>query len=98
MLRTVGDQRGVNGGSLDPRQYRPSLVCRFLMACALLSAMAITAAAQPQPTTASSAVGTVRIDATQGHAINTFDPDSALGTSIDVLSRRDIDKVFTPTF
>src|SRR5258706_7691356 len=29
---------------------------------------------------------TVRIDATPGHAINAFDPDSALGSSIDVLS------------
>src|SRR5881227_3706571 len=39
---------------------------------------------------------TVRIDATPGHAINAFDPDSALGSSIDVLSRIDIDKVYTP--
>ena len=42
----------------------------------------------------SGAVGTVRVDA--GHAINSFDPDSALGSSIDVLSRRDIDNVYTP--
>ncbi len=39
---------------------------------------------------------TVRIDATLGHAINAFDPDSALGSSIDVLSRTDINKVYTP--
>jgi len=39
---------------------------------------------------------TVRIDATPGHAINAFDPDSALGSSIDVLSRTDINKVYTP--
>ena len=38
--------------------------------------------------------GTVRVDA--GHAINSFDPDSALGSSIDVLSRRDIDMVYSP--
>src|SRR6185437_3536275 len=36
----------------------------------------------------------VRVDA--DHAINSFDPDSALGSSIDVLSRTDIDKVYTP--
>jgi hypothetical protein len=42
------------------------------------------------------AVGTVHVDATPGHAINSFDPDSALGSSIDVLSREGIDKVFTP--
>jgi len=40
--------------------------------------------------------GTVRVDATPGHAINTFDPDSALGSSIDVLSRTDINRVYTP--
>ena len=39
---------------------------------------------------------TVLVDVTPGHSINSFDPDSALGSSIDVLSRRDIDKVFTP--
>jgi F5/8 type C domain len=40
--------------------------------------------------------GTVHIDATSGHAINTFDPDNALGSSIDVLSHYDIDQVYTP--
>ena len=41
-------------------------------------------------------VPTVRIDATAGHEINSFDPDEALGSSIDVLSHRDIDEVYTP--
>ncbi len=40
--------------------------------------------------------GTVRVDATANHVINSFDPDSALGSSIDVLSRTGIDKVYTP--
>jgi len=39
---------------------------------------------------------TVQVDITPGHAINSFDPDSALGSSIDVLSRTGIDKVYTP--
>ena len=39
---------------------------------------------------------TVRVDATPSHVINAFDPDSALGSSIDVLSRTDINKVYTP--
>jgi hypothetical protein len=34
--------------------------------------------------TPASAQSTVRVDATPGHAINSFDPDSALGSSIDV--------------
>jgi hypothetical protein len=41
-------------------------------------------------------IGTVRIDANPDHIINSFDPDSALGSSIDALSRYDINKVFTP--
>ena len=40
--------------------------------------------------------GEVRIDATPGHELTAFDPDKALGSSIDVLSHADIDKVFTP--
>ena len=51
----------------------------------LLTALATAAFAQ-----------TVRVDVTPGHAINTFDPDSALGSSIDVLSRTDINRVYTP--
>jgi len=48
------------------------------------------------PPTAAFAQSTVRVDVTPGHAINTFDPDSALGSSIDVLSRTDINRVYTP--
>ncbi|MBO0910567.1 MAG: discoidin domain-containing protein [Acidobacteria bacterium] len=40
------------------------------------------------------AAGTIRIDTT--HLVNSFDPDAALGSSLDVLSRTDINKVFTP--
>jgi len=40
--------------------------------------------------------GIVHVDTTPDHVINSFDPDSALGSSLDVLSRRDIDQVFTP--
>jgi hypothetical protein len=39
---------------------------------------------------------TVRVDIAPGHIVNSFDPDSALGSSIDVLSRTGIDKVYTP--
>jgi len=41
-------------------------------------------------------IGTVRVDANPNSVINSFDPDSALGSSIDVLSRYDINKVFSP--
>jgi len=45
---------------------------------------------------AQSAAAIVHVDATPSHIINSFDPDSALGSSIDVLSRMDIDRVYTP--
>ena len=36
----------------------------------------------------------VRVDTS--HTINSFDPDSAMGSSIDVLSRSGVDRVYTP--
>ena len=68
----------------------------------LLNAVAIAglfffggfAAAQSTDKPASPAI--VRVDVTPGHAINSFDPDSALGSSMDVLSHDGIDKVYTP--
>src|SRR5882762_1854883 len=38
---------------------------------------------------------TVHVDITPSHILNSFDPDSALGSSLDVLSHRDIDRVHT---
>ncbi len=37
---------------------------------------------------------TVRVDTT--HVLNSFDPDEAIGSSIDVLSRQEIDRVYSP--
>ena len=70
---------------------------RFALAFAVLSvvvhgapALAQSAsAAEPQPSI-------VHVDATPGHAINSFDPDSALGSSIDVLSHDAIDEGLYP--
>src|SRR5215471_12859480 len=55
--------------------------------CALWALAAVAAYSQ---------TSTVRVDIAPGHAINSFDPDSALGSSIDVLSKTGIDKVYTP--
>ena len=38
----------------------------------------------------------MHVDVTPGRAINSFDPDRALGSSVDVLSRTGIDKVYSP--
>jgi hypothetical protein len=56
--------------------------------CVLLAFIACGVSAQ--------SVTTVRVDATPGHEINAFDPDRALGSSVDVLSRTGIDKVYSP--
>ena len=64
---------------------RNTRVATALQVTVLLTSLAIPALAQ-----------TVRVDVTPGHAINAFDPDSALGSSIDVLSRNDINRVYTP--
>ncbi len=59
-----------------------------------ISVPGVTTAQSPSAKEPQAAI--VHIDATPGHAINSFDPDSALGSSIDVLSHDDIDKVYTP--
>src|SRR5437762_9337068 len=61
-----------------------------------LMLIALTTAALAQAPPQPARVVTVRVDATPGRAINSFDPDSALGSSIDVLSRTDINRVYTP--
>jgi hypothetical protein len=43
-----------------------------------------------------STVGTVTVDATPAHEVNAFEPDKAVGSSIDVLSATGIDEVYTP--
>src|SRR5579864_5132927 len=64
----------------------------------ILSSVAQSRTAAAQSTTDGAGAGTsvVHVDATPGHVINSFDPDSALGSSIDVLSHDGIDKVYTP--
>ena len=41
-------------------------------------------------------VATVHVDADPKHVLNSFDPDRAMGSSLDVLSRAGIDKVHSP--
>jgi hypothetical protein len=65
-----------------------ALCCIFLLAPLTFAQSSNTS---PHPQTA-----TVRVDVAPAHEINSFDPDAALGSSIDVLSRLDIDKVYSP--
>ncbi len=55
-----------------------------------------SAYAQSSSNRPASEVATVRIETNPGRVLNSFDPDQALGSSIDVLSRTGIDKVYTP--
>jgi hypothetical protein len=73
------------------------LLSRSVFAVAVLSVVVHGAPAPAQSASAAEPqMATVHVDATPGHAINSFDPDSALGSSIDVLSHDGIDKVYTP--
>jgi F5/8 type C domain len=40
---------------------------------------------------------TIHVDITPGHRTNSFDPDQALGSSMDILSRAEMDKVYGQT-
>src|SRR5213080_2454682 len=74
-----------------PSGHASAIVIAFLAAL-----MSGAVSAQNGVDTAGAQAATVHVDATRGHSINSFDPDSALGSSIDVLSRMGIDKVYTP--
>ena len=87
--------REVHSASAEARSHRfaqpvSSLTLFFLILFCPLQKAAFAQAGE----TTSGAIGLIRVDRT--HVINSFDPDSALGSSLDVLSRMDINRVFTP--
>jgi hypothetical protein len=73
------------------RWFRAGVVC-----AATLNIVGTPAALGQSASDSVRAPATVRVDVTPRHGLNSFDPDSALGSSIDVLSRKDIDYVFSP--
>jgi hypothetical protein len=75
---------------------RGSATSIAVLSFVILSFVMLSATALAQSKAAEPLTGTVHVDVTPGHAINSFDPDSALGSSIDVLSRTGIDRVYTP--
>ncbi len=87
--------------SLTTRGFRRSAAGKQSSKSALaIAVLSVVVHGAPAPAQSASAAdpqtATVHVDATPGHAINSFDPDSALGSSIDVLSHDGIDKVYTP--
>ncbi len=76
-------------------------MAQFAVALTILSCLLIGqpgAAQQKSQTNPKPAhsVATVQVDTNPQHVLNSFDPDRSLGSSIDVLSRAGIDKVFSP--
>ncbi|HEV2351516.1 MAG TPA: glycosyl hydrolase family 5 [Terriglobia bacterium] len=90
--------------SIYPGASAPLREAVFLCAFSRLLAFftvffAVTALAQNTAlaqTGAGAPVGTVRVDTSPAHILNSFDPDRSLGSSIDVLSHDGIDKIYTP--
>src|SRR5438876_1906334 len=75
------------------RQRALRLFKTVVLACSVIAQIETTHAQSGMNATGT-AVGTVVVETSR--VINSFDPDAALGSSIDVLSRIDINKVFTP--
>lgn len=81
------------------RISRRKTASTITIVAAILSVVAMSGrpgSAQVKASVAQTQVATLRVDVTRGHVLNAFDPDRALGSSIDVLSRDGIDKVYTP--
>jgi len=66
-----------------------------LVVLALMLGSAFSSA-QSASTAAAPAAGTVHVDATPAHELNSFEPDRAIGSSMDDLSQTVIDEVYTP--
>ena len=66
-----------------------------VLGCWAITLIALSAGAQDRPSRADQAA-VVRIDVNPKHILNSFDPDRALGSSVDVLSHSGIDQVYTP--
>jgi len=84
-----GRRCGAWTGSVTRGAATAIVIVAWLAHSPVVFSQSITNSTSAQP-------GTVHVDVTPGHVINSFDPDSALGSSIDVLSRAGIDTVFTP--
>ena len=75
------------------RQFFPETgTAFFFLCCALLCTS--TSIAQERVQSVADQNTTIRVDATR--PIKSFDPDVALGTSIDILPQGVVDKIYTP--
>jgi predicted small lipoprotein YifL len=72
------------------------MIARTLRRNAVIFAMLVLAAVGQSGPLPAPSEDLITVDTDPTHVINSFDPDVALGSSIDVLSRERIDKVYTP--
>jgi F5/8 type C domain-containing protein len=74
------------------RMKANQVLAAIILAIACGAAIRI-AAAQSGP---AMQAGTVRVDTNPAHILNSFEPDKAIGSSMDVLSHDVIDEIYTP--
>ncbi len=74
---------------------RPILLCAAVAVSFCAAPLHLLGASEPAATTPESTTATIHVNAT--HVIKSFDPDVALGSSIDILSESVIDKIYSPT-
>src|SRR6201984_3773585 len=67
----------------------------FVMFVSWMMTLSTADAGAQIETNSSAQAAVVSVDANPKHVLNTFDPDRALGSSIDVLSHSGIDRVYT---
>jgi F5/8 type C domain len=78
---------------MSVRSKFPTRLHSFALQCALAVALLGTAVGQNSVGPPVQSVSMIHVDAT--HVLKKFDPDRALGTSIDILSPNELDKVYT---
>ena len=69
---------------------------RYLLLILACSSPVLPQSSIPAQSPTQNLIPTLHVDTNPRHILNSFDPDQALGSSIDVLSRAAIDHVYTP--
>ncbi|HZR57004.1 MAG TPA: discoidin domain-containing protein [Terriglobales bacterium] len=81
---------------LSLRMILRNLLASITIAVATVSFTMSYSLAQVTSDNSANQIATVHVDAMPTHVINSFNPDSALGSSMDVLSHSGIDQVYSP--
>ena len=82
-------------GAIRRNSVRGLYIVKGIALAAVFASMTI-APSRAVAQAASSPTAIVHVDVNRKHILNSFDPDRALGSSVDVLSHNGIDHVYTP--